>query len=738
MAVAHDDNMTDLLRKLGYSDKQIAETTPQIATEIVKAAQSRALTVTVAKFRCLIESNVDEHITIPWDLWLSVLAEEPTQTWTEHTPGWSPVVYSPERRAKTNVKQTFGLVLDHDKGGDWTRVLELWKESHGLVYTTKSHGAIGSTGDRLRVVLPFARPVTAEEYERLWAWAARRSDQAGCPVDRQCKDVSRFWYEPTIPPGGWRAERLTGKPIDPDAILALVEPTKLRVISTPAPVSSEHRARRAAAYIARIPGAVSGNAGHTATFNAVAHVMIGFDLSPDDTEQIIAEHYNPRCDPPWNEREIRHKVRSVAEKCTRPRGYLLTERPRVETPQQAAEHAPAAPAELDVDWTSELLTKKDRTPKRAYHNTAVFVRHFPEYRGKWALDTMTGQPWFDGEPVRETTVHEIRAHIDRRLGYTPGTQDVEAAILTAAQDRPFNPILQYLRSLDWDGVPRLSAMAREYLGAEHLIHAVMLRKFMIGAAARALWPGCKLDTALMLVGPQGIGKSTFFATLGGPWHADTFVDITNKDSFSQIHSAWIYELSELENVVSGRAESRLKAWLTSTHDMFRAPYQRTAARKPRAVVICGTTNRSQFLTDDTGSRRFWIVPVARRIPRQQISEMRDQLWAEALCAAESGESWWLDEEIEGAHALLNREYHEEDPWHAQIADWLRPLHVTCTTTAEVLGDALKIDVGRHDRASQTRVGRVMAELGWKKQRDPRPPRLWRYVRPDDQVEMEMT
>lgn len=686
----------------------------------------------IAKFSALEAPDVAEHLDVTWDEWLDYLAKAPTRDFAgkmEHG-GWSPVLFDPPARAKANVKWVFALVLDYDKDGSWERIHEAWCHSYGLLYTTKSHGAPNTIGDRLRLVLPLDRPVTSDEYTRIWDWAARMSQEIGCPVDKQTKDASRFWYTPSTPPGGWRSIKLDGKAINPDAILALGEPTppKLRVVRPARTPDASERERRARAYLAKMPGGVQGSYGSTAMFNAVSVLLIGFDLGEALTLRLIQEDYNQRCDPPFSDHEIEHKIASCRKTSTRSAGYLLVDRPRIESTHQAASYAPPAPAELDVDWQTQLLTKKDFTPRRTYHNTLIFVRHFPDYRGKWTLDEMTGMPWFDGEPLRPTLVHDIRAHIERRLGYTSSPQDVEAAIATSARDRPFHPIRQYLRSLDWDGKPRLSSMAVEYLGATEPHHAVMVRKFMIGAAARALWPGCKQDTALMLVGAQGIGKSTFFSVLGGNWHADSFVDITNKDSFVQIHSAWIYELAELENVVHGRAESRLKAWLTSTHDMFRAPYQRTAERRARAVVICGTTNRSQFITDETGSRRFHIVPVNQMIDRDLLAHARDQLWAEALCAAESGEQWWLDADAETAREIANVEHEEEDVWLEPVMRWLdRP---TCkeTSSAEVLTDALKIDAARQDRAAQMRVAKVLAKIGWRRSRTNTTPRRWMYVR----------
>lgn len=683
--------------------------------------------ISIAKFTALGRSDVAEQITVPVEQWLTYLAAEPADDFTSQMDhgGWSPVVFDPPKRARDNVRAVYALVLDHDKNGDWDRLRSLWRSNQGVIYTTKSHGAAG-IGSRLRVVLALARTVGADEHARIWDWAARRSQEAGCPADKQCRDASRFWYDPTRPPGGWRSEILNGAPIEPDAILSLVEPPKLRVVKPRVTATTSDRERRAAVYLEKIPGAVSGESGHTATFNAVAHVMFGFDLDDATTRRLILDHYNPRCTPPWSEKEIDHKISSVAERCTRERGYLLQDRQPVHTAQQAADHASEAPAELDVDWTSLLLVKKDRTPKRGYNNVLVFVRHYPEYRGKWSLNTMTGEVWFDGKPTIETFVHDIRAHADRRLGFSPGRDDVDAAILTSAHDRPFHPVQQYLRSIDWDGEPRLHAMARDYLGSDSELHAELVAKWMISAVARALRPGCKVDTALMLYGPQGYFKSTFFSILGGAWHVDSAIDITSKDSFQQIHASWIYEFAELENVVHGRAESRLKAWLTSTHDSFRAPYQRSVTRKARSCVICGTTNRQRFLTDDTGSRRFWIVPVAQVIPRELLEQMRDQLWAEAVCAYESGENWWLDAELDDQREEANQDFGDEDPWEEPIRQWIAAPNVV--RIGEILTHALKIEVGRQDRWAEMRAARVLNKLGWERRRFTEgSKRVWKYA-----------
>src|SRR5690606_17772885 len=158
-----------------------------------------------------------------------------------------------------------------------------------------------------------------------------------------------------------------------------------------------------------------------------------------------------RCDPPWSERELKHKIKSVADRCQRARGYLLEPRVPISTMHQAASNAPPLDSSVEVNYRALLLTGDKNKIKRGYHNVLVFVRLHPDYRGRWSLNTMTGGVYCNNAPMPETMVHDIRAKIDATLGFSPGREDVEAAILTSASERPFHPIQQYLRSVDWDG-----------------------------------------------------------------------------------------------------------------------------------------------------------------------------------------------------------------------------------------------------------------------------------------------
>jgi len=80
---------------------------------------------------------------------------------------------------------------------------------------------------------------------------------------------------------------------------------------------------RARAYVAAMPGAVSGAGGHNQTFAAARALVHGFAL-PEDEALTFLREYNERCVPPWSERELQHKIKSAQlASHSRPRGHLL-------------------------------------------------------------------------------------------------------------------------------------------------------------------------------------------------------------------------------------------------------------------------------------------------------------------------------------------------------------------------------------------------------------------------------
>jgi hypothetical protein len=204
------------------------------------------------------------------------------------------------------------------------------------------------------VILPFSRLVTPEEYQAIWAALAPND------VDQAPKDPSRFWFMPGSPSEHtFEARWMQGDPLDPDAILAqakTVAPATAPVYRPPPrEVGAEERA---SAYLAKMPPAISGSGGHTALWQAALALVRGFGLNETTAFAMLMSEYNPRCQPPWRERELVHKVRDAANAAKVPFGYKLDEDrdwrrtpasvPRPDPDAQPVEPRPAHPGEEDA------------------------------------------------------------------------------------------------------------------------------------------------------------------------------------------------------------------------------------------------------------------------------------------------------------------------------------------------------------------------------------------------------
>jgi predicted P-loop ATPase len=263
--------------------------------------------------------------------------------------------------------------------------------------------------------------------------------------------------------------------------------------------------------------------------------------------------------------------------------------------------------------------------------------------------------------------------------------------------------------------------------------------FMVGAAARVLRPGCKMDYMLILEGKQNLRKSTACSILGGDWFSDSMPEnVASKDAAQHLRGKWVLEVAEM-HALSKSETTALKAFITRQVEQYRPSYGRREVHEPRQYVFVGTTNKAQYLRDATGGRRFWPVKIAvtRPINTDLLTEKRDQLFAEAVHRYRAGEHWWPDDAFERQHIEPQQEARfEPDAWETAIEDYLSeklkkaegvkdPEKERRVTVLEVARVALSIDTPRLGTADQRRVTDIMDRLKWERtKKDSRGNRWW--------------
>ena len=340
-----------------------------------------------------------------------------------------------------------------------------------------------------------------------------------------------------------------------------------------------------------------------------------------------------------------------------------------------------------------------------------------------------------GKPVRDRDLDRMRHWFGQALGRALSKHHVVDAARIVADDHAFHPVRDYLTGLSWDGRPRVDRWLEDYASVvpASSAHAEMIRsvarKWLVACVARAMKPGCKVDTMLILEGRQGIGKSTALATLAGEGlYCDSAIDFASKDACQTLQGVWIFEIPELDSVLR-HDPSVPKAFLSRSFDRFRVPYGRAPENVLRSVVFCGTVNHSGYLKDRTGNRRFWIARCEDTLNIEGLRADRDALWAEALHLYQSGEPWHLSPEHDARMGDEHESRLESDPWEETLDAWTHARGELPFTMNELLESALGLkSLGKNPRVT-ARVSQLLARLGFERRKRSARPRTYYYARP---------
>mgnify|MGYP003630449408 CR=1 FL=1 len=322
------------------------------------------------------------------------------------------------------------------------------------------------------------------------------------------------------------------------------------------------------------------------------------------------------------------------------------------------------------------------------------------------------------------------------MGYKVGKELAIDCLVQVANENLYNPVTEYLLHCEHNVEPTyIDGLATAYLrpgdgGAS--IYDEMLKRTLIGAVARAFDPGYKHDTACVIMGDQGAYKSSFWGCLGGPFYSDALGDISTKDDVMVLHRSWIMEWAELDHITNRKHAGQVKAFLSQAVDLLRVPYGKAVEAFPRRGIIVGTTNKTAgFLVDETGNRRFWVIPTTKtqvdQINTATLLIERDAIWSAAVHAYRNGETNRLPLAMELAVQQENDAYMIESPWRSAILTYLADRRSTeVLTSEEILVKAIQKPMERQTKVDQMQVASILKELGWTKRRESSGRRRWFY------------
>jgi hypothetical protein len=385
------------------------------------------------------------------------------------------------------------------------------------------------------------------------------------------------------------------------------------------------------------------------------------------------------------------------------------------------------PADRPEDWTAALARDRFERVVATPGNVALLLGHLPAWHGCVALDSLAGIirwaadappiPGLQGPRKGDEIAGWHADYLSQWMLSQAGEYSCQlsresagATLDLVAHQHQYDPLVDWLSSLQWDGRGRLSRWLTTYLDAEDTPHVrIAGSRWLISAVARGLQHGCQADHALVLESRRhGSGKTTALRILGGDYYGAMPSLDDRVRAAAAVRGRWIIEIGELA-AIRGRASEATKDFLTTCVDRYRPAYGRYDIAAPRSCVFAGTTNESSYLEDPTGSRRWWPVRIGE-LDRDALVADRDQLIAEAVTLYRNGEQWHPTRDEEAILLEQSSERYEGDPWTDRVESYLQGRG--SVTDSELLVSAVGLDPDRCGRVEQRRITAIMTRLDW--------------------------
>lgn len=388
-----------------------------------------------------------------------------------------------------------------------------------------------------------------------------------------------------------------------------------------------------------------------------------------------------------------------------------------------------------INDRSAVIYGKDR-PLGNLANIATIFQQSAEWDGCFAYDELNDEvsviaPYpgsrapkthFRPRPMKDTDFVAVQVWLQKNGFPLIAKQVVFDAIMLAAEDCVISPVRHYLeeleRRINWSPdthTSKLDGLLINYFGATadpvvpgahpKYLYEIGIR-FMISAVARAMLPGCKVDTMLVLEGLQGGKKSTAIQILcGDQFFSDSLPHVGTKDASDHLRGKWLVEIGELAAMGKSEVEA-VKVFISRREERYRRPYDRAETRYKRRCVFVGTTNQDTYLRDETGNRRFWPVRVGKA-DLDALERDRDLLWAEAVYWFRQGKPWYLTGEALHISEAAQESRVSEDIWQADIA---KHLEGTEEASLQEAARAVGLDRAKISRTEQNRLSACLKAL----------------------------
>ena len=298
-------------------------------------------------------------------------------------------------------------------------------------------------------------------------------------------------------------------------------------------------------------------------------------------------------------------------------------------------------------------------------------------------------------------------------------EKLDDALRILFAEREYHPIKQIIEAVEWDGVSRIQELFIKWLKCEDTPYIREVTRLVFAGGIHRLYnAGCKFDDVAVLIGTkQGEGKSSFVRWLAIQDEFFTEVnEIEGQKGIEILEGAWICELSELLALTKAKEVEAVKSYITKLVDRYRRPFDRRTTDHKRQCIFIGSTNRSAFLTDKTGNRRFYPVEVHSsgydlHDHKEKIQADILQAWAEAKYLYDKGELQpYADRNLLGEIRAKQEQAVEDDYRVGMISDYISQKDRVCIL--ELWQCALNNEFSKPTRRESNELTLILQNLGW--------------------------
>ena len=243
-----------------------------------------------------------------------------------------------------------------------------------------------------------------------------------------------------------------------------------------------------------------------------------------------------------------------------------------------------------------------------------------------------------GEITKWTDADEARSMMYIESKYGLYSKDKHAAALCLLfEERSYNPIIDIVDDIAWDGKERCRFFLRDWARVEDTAYTREVSRLIFAGGIHRLYaPGTKFDDVPILIGTkQGEGKSSLirWLAINDAYYGEVNL-MEGQQAIEQLRGKWICEISELLALTKSKEQEAAKAYITRQVDSYRKPWDKNVSDLPRRCIMIGTTNSDTPLTDKTGNRRYYPVEVHCNgydlfDHEQEIRDYILQCWGEA-------------------------------------------------------------------------------------------------------------